>query len=156
MKKILYTFLIISPLLFFTGCEEKEEVSEVFCTGDPISDLVVGTWEANTAFFYYPNGDLYSCMNFCNSSNSLCADMECITSTYNCDGTVSYSTGDVGTWSYDPETELHTEIGPNGTTQSSFTTLNSVHVVSETEIVLIDENGNQINLTVISSSTRIN
>ena len=155
MKNLFFKFILISPLLFFTACEETDEVDEV-CTGDVTADLVVGTWESNSVFFYYPNGDPYGCINFCNSSNSLCSDMECTTSTYNCDGTTSYSTGDVGTWSYDPETELHTEIGPNGTIHSSFTTLNSVHAVTEAEIFLIDVNGNQINLTAISSSTRIN
>ena len=149
MKKLLLLFI---PLMFFFSCEEEEEV----CTGNATSDLVVGTWETNTVFYYYEDGTLYDCLNVCNSSNSLCADYECFTSIMNCDGTSSNSLGDSGTWSYDPQGQVFTSIGPQGTFYHYTTTLNSTHMVWETDLVLVEDNGNQINLLQISSATRLN
>tara|TARA_B100000530_G_C15781396_1_gene417684 strand:+ start:162 stop:617 length:456 start_codon:yes stop_codon:yes gene_type:complete len=150
MKKLLLLFI---PLMFFFSCELFEEEEEV-CTGNATSDLVVGTWETNTIFYYYTNGDLYNCVNVCNSSNNLCVDNECITSTYNCDGTYTNSLGESGTWSYDPQGDVFTSIGPQGTFYYYPTTLNSTHMVMEADLVLVEENGNQFNVLAISSATR--
>jgi len=151
MKNLLY---LLIPLLFFSiGCEEEEEI----CTGNATSDLVVGTWEINSAFYYYSNGDLYTCFNVCNSSNSLCDDLDCQTSTMNCDGTSSNSLGESGTWSYDAQEQVFTSISPQGTFYHYTTTLNSTHMVYETDLILIDEKNNtQLELTQITSATRIN
>ena len=151
MKKLLLLFI---PLMFFFSCELFEE--EEVCTGNATSDLVVGTWETNTTFYYSEDGSLYDCYNVCNSSNSLCTDHECITSTMNCDGTVSNSLGESGTWSYDPQEQVFTSIGPQGTFYHYTTTLNSTHMVYETNVVLVLDNGAQINLLGITSATRIN
>ena len=63
MKKIIYAFILITPLLFFSSCEKEEEET---CTGNTTADLIVGSWGVNTRFDYYPNGDFLSCRNFCN------------------------------------------------------------------------------------------
>jgi len=143
--------------MFFFSCEDEEDI----CTGNATADLIVGTWQKNSSFFYYPNGDLYYCYN-CNSANSLCLDAYCVTFTYNCDWTALSNenldpqfVGGSWTWSYDPEEEMIMEMYSEGPLSSYITTLNSVHMVMETEIpMLINEN--LINILEISAFTRIN
>ena len=151
MKKLL---LLLIPLLFFFSCELFEEEEEI-CTGNAVSDLIVGTWETNTVFYYGEDGSLYDCYNVCNSSNSLCNDLDCFTSTMNCDGTVSNSLGESGTWSYDSQEQVFTSIGPQGTFYHYTTTLNSTHMVYETDLVLVLDSGAQINLLAITSATHV-
>ena len=140
--------------MFFYSCEE--ELAEEVCTGNATSDLVVGTWETNTIFYYYEDGTLYNCLNVCNSSNDLCDDFGCITSTMSCDGTTSNSLGESGTWSYDSAGQVFTSIGPQGTFYHYMTTLNSTHMVYETDLVVVLEDGTQINVLSITSATRTN
>ena len=159
MKKILYTFLLFSPLFFFNACEEEaEEAEEVSCTGNSTADMLVGTWEANYRAIYYPNGDAFSCTNYCNTYNSLCEDADCITVFYNCDGTATNSAGDEGTWSYDPQTETITSIsGSLGVVNSTIETLTTNQLITTTNMILVDqESGAQIDLVVQSAATRIN
>jgi len=156
MKNLLYILLFV-PLFFVSSCEEEEK--EESCTGNSTADLIVGTWEVNSVTLYYPNGDFYGCYNSCNSTNNLCTDIDCVISTYNCDGTAysqSSNETDSFTWSYDPQTEMVTTISTLGVFYSTIITLNSNQLVDSSNLLIIDENGNQINVEAIYVATRIN
>ena len=154
MKNFLYILLLTTPILFFSSCDKEEEES---CTGDITGDLIVGTWELNSVTYYYPNGDLYDCFNSCNSNISMCSDTDCSITTFNCDGTAfSELSNETYTWSYDPETETAITISSQGTYYWSIITLNSNQFIDSTQILVVDENGNQFVLEAVSVSTRIN
>ena len=156
MKKILYILLFV-PMCFISSCEEDEDES---CTGNSTADLIVGSWEGNTRFMYYPNGDFLECTNFCNSTNNLCNDGVCVTANYNCDGTGFWETSDATegfTWSYDPQTEMITTVSSGGLYVFSVITLNSNQLICQYDnMFFIDENGNQIDFYSITVETRIN
>lgn len=156
MKNIIYRFLLITPILFFSSCEKEEDES---CTGNTTADLIVGSWEGNTRFDYYPNGDFLSCRNYCNSTNNLCDDGVCVTANYNCDGTGYWQTEDATegfTWSYDPQTELITTIASAGVRVFSIVTLNSNQFICRYDnMFVIDDNGNQIDFYSVTVETRV-